>query len=388
MKTTTLFFLSALFFICGLKAQTPMAFNYQAVLRDEAGQAITSEDVTLEIAILKGSPDGEEIFSETHQTQTNEFGLVNIRIGSENSLETIEWAAEDYFIEISLNGINMGTTQLLSVPFALHALTSADSFSGDYHDLTNRPEGEQPGDMMYWDGEQWVVIEQGSHGQTLTFCNGVPVWGPCDDNGDDPGNPEDYDGNVYETVVIGTKEWFSENLRSLHYSDGTPISGVSSPNNDDDMVEHYGKLYTWEAAMNGEASDNSNPGTVQGVCPAGWRLPSDAEMSQLTEYLGGVSLAGGKLKSTRTAPQDHPRWNSPNSGANNESGFTGYPAGRKNADGSTIGFGTGGYFWTSTENNASEAFGYLLYYSLTGFYKDSGTKDFGFSVRCVRELED
>ena len=92
--------------------------------------------------------------------------------------------------------------------------------------------------------------------------------------------------------------------------------------------------------------------------PTGWRLPSDAEMGSLTQFLGGSNDAGRQLKSIRTAPQDHPRWNSPNTGANNQSGFTGYPAGRRNADGSFLGFGTGGYFWTSSQASAAEAWGY------------------------------
>lgn len=369
----------------GGQAQSPQTFNYQGILRDDTGQALHATEVDILLRILSDSPDGQEVFSETHQTETNAFGLFNLQVGSVNSLEGIAWDQGIYFMEVSVDGQLMGSSQLISVPYALHANTSSDAFSGNYDDLHNAPQGDAPGDMMYWDGEGWVRVEPGSHGQSLTLCNGIPTWGPCDeDNGDEV---SDYDGNVYQTVVIGEKEWFAENLRSLHTADGTAISGVFAPDHDEEMAEHYGRLYTWHAAMNGEDSDNSNPGTVQGICPTGWRIPSDAEMIYLREYLGGSSEAGGKLKGTRTFPQDHPRWNSPNAGANNSSGFSGYPAGRINADGSSLGFGTGAYFWTSTESNASNAWGYLLYYSLTGFFKDDGTKDFGFSVRCVRDVQ-
>ncbi len=374
--------LSILIFTLPGVSQVPDTFHYQAVIRDSAGEVMSGQTILLQLSVRQNTPDGPEVFSEEHTAQTNAFGLVNVAIGSVESMAHIDWSAGSYYLEVSVDGHLMGTTQLLSVPFAMHAATSADAFSGDYHDLQNKPQGDHPGDMMYWDGENWIPIGPGQQGQMLTWCNGLPVWGPCDDdNGDEV---VDYDGNVYETVIIGEKEWFAENLKSLHYADGTPITGVFAPNNDENMVTHYGRLYTWDAVMNGEESDNSNPGTVQGVCPDGWRVPSDAEMIYLTEYLGGSSVAGGKLKSTRTFPQDHPRWNSPNAGANNESGFTAYPGGRINADGSALGFGTGGYLWTSTESSGTNAWGYLLYYSLTGFYKDFGTKAFAFSVRCVR----
>lgn len=380
-----------------LFAQAPDGISYQAVVRDADGNLVQESPVSIRFTILAQGPEGEEVLQEEQTLQTNINGLVSAVIGqgtsTNGSLSTIDWSAGSYFLktEVDPEGNQTytitHTTQLLSVPYAMFANEAGNVFSGDYNDLLNKPQGNQPGDMMFWDGEQWVAVDAGQHGQTLTFCNGVPVWGPCDGNGGEPGQPEDFDGNVYETVVIGPKEWFAENLKSLHYTDGTPINGAFAPNGDDDMIEHYGMLYTWEAVMNGEEADNSNPGTVQGICPSGWRLPSDAEMVSLTEFLGGSSDAGGKLKSLRTAPQDHPRWNSPNSGANNQSGFTGYPAGRRNADGSFLGFGTGGYFWTSSQASADEAWGYLLYYSLTGYYKDSGTKSFGFSVRCVRDIE-
>jgi len=378
---TTIALISLSLFALG---QVPGKINYQAVARDSSGEIMINQELSFEIRILQGHAEGSEVFSETHETVSNDHGLVHIQIGKTEDLHHINWAEDIYFLEVSLNGEIIGTVQLVSVPYALHAETSADAFSGDYDDLSNKPEGEQPGDIMYWDGADWLAIAPGQHGQQLTLCNGIPVWGPCDDDNGD--QVEDYDGNVYQTVVIGEKEWFAENLRSEHDADGQPISGAFAPDQNESMVEPYGKLYTWEAAMNGENSDNANPGTVQGICPNGWRIPSDAEMMYLANYLGGFSNAGEHLKSTRTVPQEHPRWNSPNSGANNQSGFTGYPAGRINADGSSIGLGTGGYFWTSTEDDAANAFGYLLFYNLTGFYKDSGTKDFAFSIRCVRDV--
>ena len=138
-----------LFLSLAVWAQTPQSFNYQAVMRDDAGNALASEDVTIDVAILQGSATGTEVFSETFSTTTNEHGLVNLQIGSTESLEGIDWAADDYYLEISVNGTVMGTTELLSVPYALHAetaahaQTSADAFSGNFQDLDNIPDFHQ-----------------------------------------------------------------------------------------------------------------------------------------------------------------------------------------------------------------------------------------------------
>ncbi|MFN2396827.1 MAG: phage tail protein [Bacteroidales bacterium] len=108
-------------------AQAPLSFNYQAVLRNDLGEPMISEEVTLVVSILKGSAEGSVVFSETHNTTTNEMGLVNIRIGTVESLETVNWNDDNYFIQVNVNGVLMGTTQLLSVPYALHANTADET---------------------------------------------------------------------------------------------------------------------------------------------------------------------------------------------------------------------------------------------------------------------
>ncbi len=131
----------------------------------------------------------------------------------------------------------------------------------------------------------------------------------------------DYDGNSYMTVKIGNQIWMAENLRSTHYNDGTPIPNFTYNNSDADVIT-YGRLYSWAAVMKGSASSNSNPSHVQGVAPAGWHIPSRAEWQQLIDYLGGVSIAGGKLKEEGVA-----HWTNPNEGATNLSKFSALPAG-------------------------------------------------------------
>ena len=104
----------------------------------------------------------------------------------------------------------------------------------------------------------------------------------------------DYDGNNYSTVLIGTQCWMAENLRTTHYANGVIIPMVNStygettdpycyePNNNGSNVSTYGYLYNWHAVMHGESSSNANPSGVQGVCPTGWHVPSDAECHGFT----------------------------------------------------------------------------------------------------------
>lgn len=139
----------------------------------------------------------------------------------------------------------------------------------------------------------------------------------------------DVDDNAYKTVTIGSQVWMAEDLRTTKYRNGDAI-GTTSPATldissesapkyqwayagDESNVATYGRLYSWYAV-----TDSRN------VCPAGWHVPSDAEWTTLTDFLGGEVAAQGKLKEAGTI-----HWNSPNTGATNESGFTALPGGNR-----------------------------------------------------------
>lgn len=128
-------------------AQAPQMFNYQAVVRDAGGNVIANTPVDINILIRDGSPVGAVVFDETHFPTTNDFGLVNLQIGSIETVQFsgIDWSGDIKFIELVVNGISVGTQQLLSVPYALHSKTSEDAFSGLYNDLLNTP------DFTGWD---------------------------------------------------------------------------------------------------------------------------------------------------------------------------------------------------------------------------------------------
>jgi uncharacterized protein (TIGR02145 family) len=129
---------------------------------------------------------------------------------------------------------------------------------------------------------------------------------------------------------------------------------------------------------------STTPG-VQGICPDGWHLPSDTEWTVLTDFLGGTNVAGGKMKSTRTAPDPHPRWNSPNTGATNSSGFSGLPGGYRDTNGNFGNLGNDGVFWSSTEFSAADAWSRNLDYVGANVNRYFDIKGYGFGVRCLRE---
>jgi uncharacterized protein (TIGR02145 family) len=157
---------------------------------------------------------------------------------------------------------------------------------------------------------------------------------------------------------------------------GTVVSEAKATTN----YSTYGVLYNWIVAMNGAASSSSSPSGVQGVCPDGWHLPSEAEWTTLINYLG-ISVAGGKMKEAGTT-----HWLSPNTGATNESGFTGLPGGYKHNNSTFYYLGTSGNWWTT--------YGIPSLYdaSYISLHKDVSSADIystdyqcGHSVRCVMD---
>ena len=204
------------------------------------------------------------------------------------------------------------------------------------------------------------------------------------------------DGKTYKTVKIGNQVWMAENLAylpsvnmvadgsedaagSYYYVygyDGTNVADAKATDN----YATYGVLYNWTAAMDGEASSTTNPSGIQGVCPAGWHVPSDAEWTELTDYLGGPSDAGGKLKETGTT-----HWYSPNTSATNETGFTALPGGDRYYNGTFDIVGYDGYWWSATEYKADYAWYRTMSYYVSNVYRNFSSKELGFSVRCLRD---
>ena len=201
----------------------------------------------------------------------------------------------------------------------------------------------------------------------------------------DPNAITDIDGNIYTSVTIGTQVWMVENLKTTRYSDGTSIPLVTdnvqweqltSPgycwqlNDPAANKSAYGALYNWFAVNTGK------------LAPDGWHVPSDAELTILIDFLGGESVAGGKMKEAGTA-----HWQSPNTGASNSSGFTALPGGYR---WDTIGFAgitSYGYLWSSSQSSTVGARGCGFYYNLALVTRDNYYKSSGLTVRCVKDTD-
>jgi uncharacterized protein (TIGR02145 family) len=195
------------------------------------------------------------------------------------------------------------------------------------------------------------------------------------------GTMSDIEGHIYQTVLIGNQQWMVENLRTATYANGEPIANVTDNtawtqlssgawchydnNTANDVI--YGKLYNWYTTVD-----------PRGLCPAGWHVPTDAEWTVLTDYLGGESVAGGKMKSTTG-------WNSPNTGATNESAFSGLPGGGRLNIGAFGAIGDEGVWWSSTEDDTDSGWHSGLSYGDGNVFRGYYIKRNGFSVRCLRD---
>jgi uncharacterized protein (TIGR02145 family) len=207
----------------------------------------------------------------------------------------------------------------------------------------------------------------------------------------------DIDGNIYQTVTIGTQTWMVENLKTTKYNDGTSIPLVSDEdawlalstpgycyyNNDAANKTRYGALYNWYTVNTGK------------LAPTGWHVPTDAEWTTLENYLiaNGYNYDGttteNKLAKSLAATIDWTTYAGTGTTGNdlkknNTSGFAGLPGGCRDGDGTFYGIGGNGYWWSSSQYSTSDAWIRSLFYTSINVHRDSYYKPDGFSVRCVR----
>lgn len=209
----------------------------------------------------------------------------------------------------------------------------------------------------------------------------------------------DIDGNTYNTVPIGSQCWMKENLKTTTYNNSTAIPNVNEFTawgglttgayvwyvGDISWKNKYGALYNWFATVD-----------PNGLCPAGWHVPTNDELTDLTDYIGGtLSPHGNELKSCRQINSplggdcnttEHPRWNeSVYYWGTDDYGFSGLPGGFRNNTGGFGNIGFGGYWWSSTEYSSPNAWGFMLYYGngevdVTFIHERQGR-----SIRCLRD---
>ena len=395
-------------------AQAPQGFNYQATVRNSAGALIVNQNVYFKFNVMLNSQTSVPVFTETHYVPTDDLGQVNLVIGqgtaTTGTFSTINWGTGSYYLGIELNTgsgyVAMGTTQLLSVPYALYANSAGNSQAAtpnlasvlaenngannlqiknladptDAQDAVTKSFSEvQISQLQSIDAQLQSQIST-LQAQITALQNAIVTPLP--------------------NITIGTQIWSSTNLDVTTYRDGTPIPQVTDPtawaalttgawcyyNNNSANGTTYGKLYNWYAVAGiHDAASLNNPSLRKQFAPQGWHIPSDAEWTILTDFLGGESVAGGKMKSTGTIQAGTGLWESPNAAATNESGFTGLPAGYHYYNGTFFNIGSVGVWWSSSEYDTADAWFRLLGHDIGDAYRDYANKRNGFSVRCIRD---
>jgi uncharacterized protein (TIGR02145 family) len=394
-----------------LQSQSPQGIPYQAVARNADGSIMAQTPVNLTLTIQDGTFNGPVVYEENHALISNDQGLVSCVVGTgspvQGSFASIDWGNEAKFLHVVMNGFDLGTQQLMSVPYALYSNNVGVRVS-------------ETGDSLFVGNEAVIVpgISAANYSVSVAGCldNAACNYNPqantddgscliegasCNDNNANTSNDvitvdcvcagtpslfvqgngvTDIDGNFYPSIILGTQEWMQQNLQVTKYRNGQAlinavtnsswnttngaygIYGGSNVNN-----TNYGKLYNWYAVNDS-----------RGLCPTGWHVPTTIEWSTLENYLGGTSVAAGKLKTVDG-------WNTPNLGATNESGFTGLPGGYRFTDGTYWYNLQIAQWWTSTNANTTIAHASRLYYQNEGVINSTYDKKIGSSVRCLKD---
>ena len=404
-------------------AQNNSVISYQAVVRDGQNRLAINEAVSVTISVLDANNTVQ--YTETENVTTNANGLISLNIGDGDptAFAAISWI--DAKFQTTINLTNLGyqvtnTSPVSVVPVAMYALSSPEGFSGDYDDLTNKPTNvstfnndagyltrDSLGDCTCLTAAELQALLDRIDALEETLANqGSDTTDTAVDAQPCPGAPTvtDVDGNVYNTVQIGDQCWMRENLRTTRYANGTTIPlGTSNssttayryyPDNESANVSTYGYLYNWAAVKKGASSSSANPSGVQGICPTGWHVPSDAEWTELENYVSSQSqyVCGGDEDNIAKVLASKEGWDDysgevcdvgNNPSTNNVTGFSARPAGYY-LRGYYDNYGNYAYFWSATQYNSTNAYYRYMGYGYANVGRTSNVKDVGYSVRCVR----
>jgi uncharacterized protein (TIGR02145 family) len=398
-------------------AQVPQGIPYQAVARNGQGQPLANANVKVRFSILDSTATGTAVYVESHTTTTSALGLFTANVGmgtpSTGTFNSINWGQNFKFLKVELdttatgnNYIDIGTQQMMSVPYALYAANANFSLNG---------------------------ASIGKHGETCLSCWGKAVWssnGRCPQRSSINGTPDllspnlnyglltDNEGNKYETIKIGNQTWMAENLRTTHFNNGDPIaywdpflnasvlsdslfsiygynnigprpgSGADSNQNNllgttpyystivginqgDSNFLSYGNLYDWFCVIDSRK-----------ICPLNWHVSTKADWDTLLNFILPNSA-------TNLRPIGYSHWVDlqsyyPPIISNNIVGFGALPSGCQNTLPGGYNFRDSATWWTS---NLSEGFPISNVLFGPNIY-NSFEKEFKYahqSVRCVKD---
>jgi uncharacterized protein (TIGR02145 family) len=380
-----------------LLSQSPATIPYQAAVRNVDGSVLSNTSLVITFKIHDVTTNGNVVFEETHNTTSNAQGLININVGEGSAVSatfsSINWGSDAKFLHVLMNAgngyVDLGTQQMMSVPYALHAnqihtriSSSGDSlFVGRKFVIVPGISDANPQNISQT-GLGSVVLPDNTNctAQTIavTGCFGQDSLL--------------YNATYYDLVEINGQCWFAENLASSQYLDGSNIPTVATNSAwtaqttpaycwyNNSNTSTYGALYNWFAVNTGN------------LCPTGWHVATDCDWmylengqglsstDQITSGWRGASLSiGGKFRNTA--------WNSPNIGATNTSGFSALPGGYRfgTSPGSFTAASNFGFWWTGSNNNTNTAWSRGLAYNELGINRDIIQKKTGLSVRCVKD---
>jgi len=312
----------------------------------------------------------------------------------------------------SIKMVNSGTSGMNSIEYIKEGKTTIELSKG----TVTRPFnfGDEMEYIGYCDLMNGTTVQSTPVTQNLMYSQTILLLFQVSTNGDgypctEAATVTDYDGNVYATVRLGNQCWMKENLRTTSYADGSLITTSTtpstttaycfSPNLADSMIPMYGRLYNWAAVMHGNNGSTSNPSGVQGVCPTGWHVPSDAEWSQMKSYvsMNETYWCSGNASYIAKALVDSIGWNeswatcSPGNSPtkNNATGLSLRPSGAFFPPEIVTNTGSTADYWTSTSVGDTGANAhariYRILHSSPTLNNTMAFRCSALPVRCVRD---
>lgn len=381
-------------------SQVSEGFNYQGVIRNNQGELLNNQNVTLSFGIIQSEEANAPIYSEEHITTTDDLGQVSLVIGNGNVLtgnfSSIDWSLSPYFLSISLDTgsgfSDLGTLQLFSVPFAMYAQTSGsipslievleegnnaeqmkiENIASPENDMdaankiyvdsqislvveefssNQLPEANNVGDMLFWDGEDWAAIPVGQEGQSLTICDGVPTWvtnGECPQDPSSPDWPIDNSTQVVEVTSTTGKIWMDRNLGATNVA--TNVQNESA----------YGHLYQWGRSADGHQIRTSTTTTTVSTVlvpehgnfisgNSNWLNTINNSLWQGVDGENNPCPLGFRLPTSAEWDAERVSWTSSNANAAFASVLKLTVGGRReHGTGNLFSVNNSGYYWSST----------------------------------------
>lgn len=379
MKHVLLCLATALFTI-HLFAQVapPEAINYSGVARDAAGDPIISSTIGLQLSVLETSASGTMVYQENHSTLTDEYGRFSVALGmgtvQSGTFSTIDWGGDSHFLQTGLDPAGgttfqlMGTTQMLSVPYALYAKEAGTVNSLGSITIS------QMGDTLF-NGTDTLIIPgiSSANGGNSYYTPG--------------GGVTDIDGNSYATIILANgQEWMAENLRTTKYANGDDIPNVTDGTAWSNLASGAWAWYNNSAAYDiphGKLYNQYAMEDPRNVCPSGWHVATVAEVNSMKILLGGSDAAGGHMKGTTG-------WSMPNADATNRSGLSFFPSGeRESFDGAFQWLGNMSWHWVSGSiywvGQNMQAIMTIEYDRGRANWSGTTAENYGLSIRCIKD---